>query len=72
MDKIKPGQTCQIAELPKGRAISLRLAEMGLREGMMITIKNTMPMRGPILVSAGQTQIAIGHGTARKIIVKTK
>ena len=72
LDKLRRGQTGQILELPPGRQVSLRLSEMGLRVGSILTIKNIMPMRGPILIAVGQTQIALGHGTARKIQIEVK
>ena len=72
LDKLKSGETALIHELPEGRRVNLRLAEMGLRVGMTIIVKNIMPLKGPVLITVGQTQIALGHGTASKIKVKVK
>ncbi|MCK5130227.1 MAG: ferrous iron transport protein A [Clostridiales bacterium] len=72
LDELKSGTTAQIHKLPEGRRAHQRLSEMGLREGMTINVKNVMPMKGPVLITIGQSQIALGHGTASKIKVKVK
>ncbi len=72
LNKLKAGVTGQVYELPEGRGVRRRLSEMGIRVGMIITIKNIMPLKGPILIMAGHTEIALGHGTASRIKIKIK
>lgn len=72
LNKLKPGTVGQIYSLPQGRSVNLRLSEMGIREGITITVKNIMPLRGPILIVTGNTEIALGYGTASKIKIKIK
>lgn len=72
LNKLKAGTIGQIYSLPEGRSVNQRLAEMGIREGITITVKNIMPLKGPILIVTGNTEIALGYGTASKIKIKTK
>ena len=64
---MKKGQSGEISALPEGERAKLRLSEMGLRVGMKITVSQIMPLSGPVIIKAGQTQIAIGHGMASRI-----
>lgn len=72
LDKLKPGQTGMIYQLPAGRRAQQRLKEMGLRAGMTISVRHRIPLRGPVIIMVGQTQIALGHGMAGKIKIKLK
>lgn len=72
LNLLMPRQDAIIYELPKGHKALLRLSEIGLREGMTITLKHRMPLKGPVIITVGQTQIALGHGMASKIKVKIK
>jgi len=47
-----------------------RLNAMGIRPGGRITKVSSMFMRGPVTVRVGQTQLALGFGMARRILVK--
>jgi ferrous iron transport protein A len=47
-----------------------RLNSMGVRPGLRITKVSSMFMRGPVTVRVGQTQLALGFGMARRILVE--
>ncbi len=68
--EMKRGQRGTIQQMPKGRNARLRLTEIGLRMGTIISIKSAMPYHGPVIVMAGQTEIALGHHMAEKILVR--
>lgn len=72
LTKIKKGLSGTIEELPEGEKVRQKLSEMGIRVGMDITVKQVMPLNGPVIIKSGQTQIAIGHGMASRIKVKLK
>jgi len=72
LNKLKKDQTGTIAELPNGTRSHQKLSEMGIRLGMVVTIMQVMPLSGPVLIKAGQTQIAIGHGMASRIKLNLK
>ncbi|MCK4689346.1 MAG: ferrous iron transport protein A [Candidatus Marinimicrobia bacterium] len=74
MDKIdltqlNQGQTAVIIDIRGGYGLSRRLETMGIKPGVMITKVSSQLMRGPITLRVGNSQIAIGFGMAKKIIV---
>ena len=72
LNNLRKGQTGTIAELPDGKRVNQKLKEMGLRQGMDISVTQVMPMNGPVIIRAGQTQIAIGHSMASRIKINFK
>jgi ferrous iron transport protein A len=64
------GQTGRVVEIGGGRGLVRRLSAMGIRPGSRITKVSSMFMRGPVTVRVGQTQLAVGFGMARKILVE--
>ena len=54
-----------------GHGVTRRLEALGVRPGVPITKISSQLMRGPITIQLGNTQIALGFGIARKVIVKT-
>jgi len=58
-----------IVEIYGGRGIQQRLSAMGIRPGRRITKISAIFMRGPVTIRVGGADIALGFGTARKIIV---
>ncbi len=64
---LKKGQSGTIYSFPKGERARLRLSEMGLREGIQIKVVQIIPLKGPVVIQLGQTQIAIGHGMASRM-----
>ena len=72
ISNLKPGQSGTIQALPEGKKAQTRLSEMGLRCGMSVTLKHKMPLKGPVIIEVGRTQIALGQGMADKIQVKIK
>ena len=65
-----PGEMGRVTVLGHGRGRQLRFRTMGLIEGRMIRVVATQPMRGPIVVDAGGTQVAIGRRMATQILVE--
>ena len=67
---LKTGEEAVIATIKGGYGLQAKLESMGLREGRRITKKSAVLAGGPVIVQAGNTQIAIGAGMANRIIVK--
>ncbi|MFC1946252.1 ferrous iron transport protein A [Chloroflexota bacterium] len=63
------GRCGRVVSVEGGRGLVERLSAMGLRTGQAVTKMSSMVMRGPVTVQVGSTQIALGYGMARKIIV---
>ena len=64
------GQSGTIIDVKGGHGIKTKLEAMGIRLGVRITKVSGQIMRGPVIVRAGNTQVAIGFGMARKIFIK--
>ncbi len=67
MDKRESGV---VHEILGGHNVTRRLEALGVRPGVAITKVSSQFMRGPITIQLGNTQIALGFGIARKVIVK--
>ena len=67
--KMKIGQSGTVMELGIGRGMN-RVMAMGLRPGCKITKTSGMFGHGPVTVTIGNSQLAIGYGMAKKIIVE--
>jgi ferrous iron transport protein A len=68
--QMQRGQHGTVLQLQGGRGLVNRLNALGIRPGKKITKVSAMLMRGPVTIEVDRTQIAIGFGMARKIIVK--
>lgn len=67
---LKLGEEATIVAVHGGRGMQARLRNMGLVEGQVIRKLSALAWRGPVVVMAKRTQIAIGHGMARRILVR--
>ena len=67
---MKPGLTGVVAEIQGGLGFKSRLENLGIRQGVTITKVSAQFMRGPVTIRRGNTEIALGFGMARKIIVE--
>ncbi len=68
--QLRPGQTARIVEIQGGLHLMRRLEAMGLRIGAQISSLGDQVLHGPVIIRSGGTQVAIGQGMARKIIVE--
>lgn len=65
----KPGQKVVVESREGGRGLR-RLWDMGLFPGTALEVVTAHPLRGPVIVRTGTTQIAIGRNMARTIRVR--
>ena len=68
--KLDTNQSGKVVEFTAGPGLVRRLEEMGIRVGKQVTKIGGMPLRGPVVVQAGGTRIALGHGMAMKVMVE--
>jgi len=66
----KRGDRVKILSIDAGRGATLSLMNMGLDVGHELELVQRSPLRGPLLVIHGNTEIAIGYGMAEKILVE--
>jgi Fe2+ transport system protein FeoA len=69
LTNVKTGMRVVLASIDGGRQAEMRLAEMGFLPGVEIHIVNNSGI-GPLTVIIKGTKLALGHGLARKILVK--
>jgi len=69
--RMRDGQTGRIAEIQGGQNMQERLRAMGIRQGQTVRKIGGMFLRGPVTVQVEKTQVAIGFGTAAKILIQT-
>ena len=67
---LKNGEPAKIKDIIGGRHFINKAESLGIRQGVQISKVSSQMMRGPVTVKVGQTQIAIGHRMAKKIIVE--
>lgn len=68
LDQVKRGQKVEICHIPDD-IIRAQAIRFGVAEGSIVTCSEKLPA-GPIVISRGHQELAIGHGLAKKIAVK--
>ena len=63
-----PGQWVTLVKITTGRKLRRRLTELGLTAGT--EMKVVRDEGGPILVAVHDSRLALGRGTAHKILVQ--
>jgi ferrous iron transport protein A len=72
LTEMKRNQGGIVIELQGGRGMAARLNSMGLRPGVEVTKKTGQPLHGPVTLRFGGTELALGHGIARRILVEAQ
>ena len=70
LSQMEAAQSGTVVQIEGGHGIVNRLNALGIRTGKRITKVSSMFMRGPVTIQVGNTQIAIGFGMAKRIIVQ--
>ncbi len=55
-----------------GHGLVQKLDAMGIRVGKELTKVSRQWMKGPVIIRSGNTEIAIGNGMAKRIMVNIK
>lgn len=69
--EMKTGQTGSVAAVHGGHGLISRLDALGIRPGRKVTKLSTTLFHGPVILKVNNTQVAVGYGMARKIIIET-
>ncbi|MBU1099255.1 MAG: ferrous iron transport protein A [Bacteroidetes bacterium] len=64
------GDKVTIQEIVAGKGATINLMNLGLNIGNIVTINRKSHLSGPIVVTHNDSEIAIGHDLAAKILVK--
>ncbi|HHW17577.1 MAG TPA: ferrous iron transport protein A [Firmicutes bacterium] len=64
------GHELVIDQIAAGEGATRRLLDLGVYPGVRVSVIASHPWRGPVVVRVGGTQVALGRGLARKILVR--
>jgi len=70
LTQVKEGVVCEIVEMTGGMGFVEKLAVMGITVGTKVKKISSQIMKGPVTIQVGNTQVAIGFGMAKKIIIR--
>jgi len=62
------GRKGLVKEIAGGRGLRKRLTDLGLTRGTVVRVVQND--RGPLIVSLGESRIALGFGMAQKVMVE--
>jgi len=68
--QLKEGEKAKVIEIIGGCGLIRKLDALGIRPGVEITKISSQVLRGPQTLQIGNTQVAIGFGMAKKIVVE--
>jgi ferrous iron transport protein A len=68
---MRTGQTGTVVGVMGGHGLIRRLDALGIRPGRKVTKLSSTLFSGPVILRVDNTQVAVGFGMARKIIVET-
>jgi ferrous iron transport protein A len=68
--QMKTGQTGTVVGILGGHGLIRRLDALGVRPGKKVTKLSSTLFHGPVMLKVNNTQVAVGFGMARKIIVE--
>jgi len=68
--EMRIGQTGIVVGVLGGHGLIQRLDALGIRPGKKVTKVSSTLFRGPVTLRVNSTQVAVGFGMARKIVVE--
>jgi ferrous iron transport protein A len=68
--QMQAGQSGMVLDINGGYGMISRLNTLGIIPGKKITKISSMVMRGPVTIEIDRTQVALGFGMARRILVQ--
>lgn len=71
LNELKSGEKGIVQQIDGGRLLMDRLNALGIRPGKEILKISSMFTNGPVTIQIDRTQIAIGLGMAKKILINT-
>jgi len=72
LTRLKQGDKGIVVDIQGGWGLLKKLDGLGIKTGTEVVKISSQLLRGPVTIRIGNTQVAIGFGMARKIIVERK
>jgi ferrous iron transport protein A len=70
LTQLEEGETGVVVSIYGGYGLLHRLESLGIRVGKKVTKVSSQLMRGPVTVRVDNSEVAMGFGMARKIMVE--
>jgi len=71
LTQLEERETGVVVGIQGGHGLACRLESLGIRVGKNVTKVSSQLLRGPVTVRIDNSEVAMGFGTAKKIIVET-
>jgi ferrous iron transport protein A len=68
--QMRAGQSGMVLRIDGGHGMVNRLSTLGIILGKKITKISSMLMRGPVMIEVDRTQVALGFGMAKRILIQ--
>lgn len=72
LTEIKDGKLAVIVSVSGGKALTKRLADLGLRSGIMVKVLRSALFSGPVQIELCGSRLVLGQGLASKIMVRER
>jgi ferrous iron transport protein A len=72
LTEVKPGESHKVIRIIGGYGMIRKLHLMGIKEGKVVKKVSFQPMRGPVVIEIGGSQVAVGYGMASRIMVEVE
>ena len=72
LTQMRGGEEGIVVDIYGGHGLLRRLESLGVRVGVPVKKISAQFMRGPVTIRVGNTEVALGFGMARKVIVECK
>ena len=72
LPQLRAGQGGKIIEIAGGYGVVKKLTALGIRSGQIVTKRDSVFTRGPVVVKVNSTEVAIGYGMAQKVLVEVE
>ena len=63
------GEPLTVVDVRAGKRLRQRLADLGLKPGVVVEVVPGIG-HGPVILSIGDTRVALGKGASHKVIVR--
>jgi ferrous iron transport protein A len=70
LTRLQEGESGVVVDVQGGHGLIRRLESLGIRAGKKVTKVSSQLMRGPVTVRVDNSEVAMGFGMARKIVVE--
>ena len=67
---LSTNKKAKITSISGGHGFQRKLQVLGIREGQEIKVVSKQPFRGPLTIKVCGSQMTLGQGMARKILVE--